>query len=76
VAHIEAQCREFVERQRALDAEAYTVEDMYRHLVLEMAEVGVMARSKLLGWLEDPAAGICWQHGIALRGSAAPTGSA
>jgi ankyrin repeat protein len=67
LTHIEEQCREFLERHRAVEAEAYTAEDTYRHLVLEMAEVGVMARSKLLGWLEDPATGICWQHGVPLR---------
>ena len=67
IGRIVEQAGEVLRAHEKLDTAAYVDEARYRGLLRGMAEVFDMAGSKLLGWLEDPACRIAFQHGKALR---------
>ena len=61
------QCEEVRSRHKDIKADEYAEAGKYRELVLTMLETPAMAKSKLLGWIEDRKRSICLDFASPLR---------
>ena len=59
IKEIVGQCTIVKEQQERVDESEYVLEKSYKDLVCAMLETATMAKSKLLGWLEDKSRRIC-----------------
>jgi ankyrin repeat protein len=59
IMEIVGQCFKVREQHELVDESEYVLEKRYKNLVCAMLETATMARSKLLGWLEDKSRRIC-----------------
>ena len=61
------QCHDVRKRHKQTEADEYADAGRYRELVRTMLETSAMAKSKLLGWMEDEKRVICLDFACPLR---------